>query len=173
MLNFPVAGGTSGHFIGALLACVLLGPWEGMLTMVVVLAVQCLFFADGGLTALGANIFNMAIVAGLLSYVLMVLAAKPLSRRLSEKRALLASTAFFAWFGVVLASAACAIELALSGTVPLNVTFPAMVGVYSLIGIGEALLTVVVLVVVLQTRPDLVDAYRGPSLPLAKTAEEV
>ena len=173
MLNFPVAGGTSGHFVGALLACVLLGPWEGFLTMVVVLGVQCFFFADGGLTALGANVFNMGIVAGLLSYYLMTLVRIPLSRMFGEKAALLASTAVFAWLGVVLASAACAAELAISGTVPLHITLPAMVGVHSLIGIGEALITVVVLIVVLQTRPDLIHAYNGPALLPATVAEEV
>ena len=172
MLNFPVAGGTSGHFIGALLACLLLGPWEGMLTIVVVLGVQCFFFGDGGLTALGANIFNMAILAGLFSYALLKLTEKPLSKLLSEKTALLSTTAVFSWLGVVMASAACSIELALSGTVPLRVTFPAMVGVYSLVGIGEALITVVVLVVVLQTRPDLVYAYKGTAVPLTPLVED-
>jgi cobalt/nickel transport system permease protein len=173
MLNFPVAGGTSGHFVGALLACVLLGPWEGFLTISVVLLVQCLFFADGGLTALGANIFNMGIVAGLLSYYLMTIAKRPLAKRFGEKTALLSSTAAFAWLGVVFASAACACELAISGTVPLHVTLSAMVGVHSLIGIGEAMITVVVLVVVLQTRPDLVDAYKGPAVLPTAVAEEV
>ena len=173
MLNFPVAGGTSGHFLGALLACVLLGPFEGFLVMVTVLTVQCFFFADGGLTALGANIFNMGIVAGLLSYYLMVLLKAPLSRLVGEKKALLSSVAVFSWVSVVLASAACAIELALSGTVPFNVTFPAMVGVHCLIGIGEAIITTVALAVVLQSRPDLVDAYRGPALSPTVTAGEV
>jgi cobalt/nickel transport system permease protein len=173
MLNFPVAGGTSGHFVGALLACLLLGPWEGMLTMVVVLGVQCFFFADGGLTALGANIFNMAIVAGLFSYGLMMLVEKPLSKVISEKTALLSTTAVFSWLGVVMASAACSIELALSGTVPLHVAFPAMVGVHCLIGIGEAAITTVVVAVVLQSRPDLVNAYRGPSIALQPATQEV
>lgn len=172
MLNFPVAGGTSGHYVGAILACVLLGPWEGFLTMVVVLLVQGLFFADGGLTALGANVFNMAIVGGLLSYFLLTLAKKPLAKRIDEKRSLLICTAFFSWFSVVLAASACAIELAISGTVPLSVTLPAMAGVHVLIGIGEAIIGTIVVAVVLQARPDLVDAYRGaPSLPLEATPE--
>jgi cobalt/nickel transport system permease protein len=173
MLNFPVAGGTSGHVVLALLACILLGPWEGFLTIVVVLAVQCFFFADGGLTALGANIFNMAIVAGLVSYALLQVTEKPLAKRLGEKAALLSTTAVFAWLGIVLASAACAIELSLSGTVPFHVALPVMVGVHSVIGIGEAIISVVVLTVVLQSRPDLVDAYRGPALVPAGAAKEV
>ena len=173
MLNFPVAGGTSGHFLGAMLACVLLGPFEGFLVMVTVLIVQCFFFADGGLTALGANIFNMGIVGGLLSYCLLVLVKAPLSRWIGEKKALLSSVAVFSWVSVVLASAACATELAISGTVPFHVTFPAMVGVHGLIGIGEAIITTVALTVVLQSRPDLVDAYRGPALSQTAPAGEV
>jgi cobalt/nickel transport system permease protein len=173
MLNFPVAGGTSGHFLGAILACTLVGPFEGFLVMEVVLLVQCFFFADGGLTALGANVLNMAIIGGLLSYYLMTLFKGLLAKRLGEKTALLTSVALFSWVSVVLASAACAIELAVSGTVPLHVTLTAMMGVYSLIGIGEAIITTVVLVVVLQSRPDLVDAYKSHPLPSALGAEEV
>jgi len=173
MLNFPVAGGTSGHFLGAILACTLVGPFEGFLVMEVVLLVQCFFFADGGLTALGANIFNMAIIGGLLCYYLMTLGRGLLIKRMGEKRSLLVSVAVFSWISVVLASAAAALELAFSGTVPLRVTLPAMMGVHSLIGLGEAIITTIVLTVVLQSRPDLVDAYRGrPPLP-ALGSEEV
>jgi cobalt/nickel transport system permease protein len=173
MLNFPVAGGTSGHFLGAVLACVLLGVWPGFLVIVVVLVVQCLFFADGGLTALGANVFNMAVVGGLLSYYMLFLTRKPLGRVLGEKSSLLVTTAFFSWLSVVLASAACAFELAISGTVPLSTVLPAMVGVHSVIGVGEAIITTVVVAVVLQARPDLVDAYRGTAvLPVPSGEEE-
>jgi cobalt/nickel transport system permease protein len=173
MLNFPVAGGTSGHFLGAMLACVLLGPWAGFLVMVVVLLVQCLFFTDGGLTALGANVFNMGVIGGLLSYYLFYYAKALLSRATSERSALLASTAVFSWFSVVLASIACSVELAVSGTVPLRTVLPAMVGVHALIGIGEAIITTVVVAVVLQARPDLVCSYSAPPIAQALTAEEV
>lgn len=173
MLNFPVAGGTSGHFLGAMLACILLGPWAGFLVMVVVLLVQCLFFADGGLTALGANIFNMGVIAGLLSYYFFYYSKALLSRGTGERSALLTSTAVFSWLSVVLASAACSVELAVSGTVPLNTILPAMVGVHALIGIGEALITTVVVAVVLQARPDLVDAYDAPPIGQSLAAEEV
>ncbi len=164
MLNFPVAGGTSGHFLGALLACVLLGPWAGFLVMVVVLLVQCFFFADGGITALGANIFNMGIVAGLFSYLLFYVTRGGLSRFIRQKAALLSSTALFAWLSVVLAAGACSLELAFSGTVPLKTVLPAMLGVHAIIGVGEALITTVVVAVVLQARPDLVAAYQRPPL---------
>lgn len=103
----------------------------------------------------------------------MVLVKAPLSRWIGEKKALLSSVAVFSWVSVVLASAACATELAISGTVPFHVTFPAMVGVHGLIGIGEAIITTVALTVVLQSRPDLVDAYRGPALSPTAPAGEV
>lgn len=173
MLNFPIAGGTSGHYVGALLACVLLGPWEGFLVMVVVLLVQGLFFADGGMTALGANIFNMGIIAGLLSYYLLALNKGLLSRLMGEKKALLVSVAFYSWLAVVLASSACAVELAISGTMPLGTALPAMAGVHAVIGIGEAIIGVVVCAVVLQARPDLVDAYHFKPEMLGTVTGEV
>lgn len=173
MLNFPVAGGTSGHFLGAILACTLCGPFEGYLIITVVLLVQCLFFADGGLTALGANVFIMAAIGGLLTYFMMIGAKSLLSRPMGEKPALLSTVAVFSWISVVLASAVCALLLAISGTVPFGVALTAMMGVHALIGIGEAIITTTVVAVVLQTRPDLVDAYRGPALPTTALAEEV
>lgn len=173
MLNFPVIGGTSGHFLGAILACTLCGPFEGFLVMAVVLIVQCFFFADGGLTALGANIFVMGVVGGLFTYYLMMLVKHPLIKRIGEKKALLSTVPVFSWLSVVLASAVCSIMLAISGTVSLSVAFPAMVGVHSLIGIGEAIITTVVVAMVLQTRPDLVDAYHGPALAATLPAKEV
>ena len=156
MLNFPVAGGTSGHFLGAVLAAVLLGPWMACLIMAVVLAIQCLGFADGGLTALGANVFNMGIIGGIVCYYIFVAIKNTLPK---SKASFLSAVAVVSWLSVVLASAACAIELAISGTSPLNVVLPAMVGVHVLIGIGEAIITTVVVSVVLNTRPDLVETY--------------
>lgn len=173
MLNFPVAGGTSGHFLGAILAMTLAGAWPGFLIMVVVLAVQCLFFADGGLTALGANIFNMAVVGGILCYFLMSVAKKALAKRLGERGAVLVAVPVFSWFSVFLASIACSVELAISGTIPLNVVLPAMVGVHSIIGIGEALIATIVVSVVIQTRPDLVDFYEGPRKIMESSVGEV
>ncbi len=165
MLNFPVAGGTSGHFLGAILAMTLLGPYSGFLVMSVVLLVQCLFFADGGLTALGANIFNMGIIGGFLSFYLLTLVKKPLGR-FGERKSLLFSAALFSWFSIIIASAACAIELAISKTVSFGIVLPAMVGVHSIIGIGEAIITVIVLTVVIEVRPDLVASFKSaPSLP--------
>jgi len=153
MLNFPVAGGTSGHFLGAMLAAILLGPLNGLLVMTVVLAIQALVFADGGLTALGSNIFNMGIVAGIAGYTIYWSLKSLLPK---TQGGFLAAAALASWFSVVLASGACAVELAISGTSPLKVALAAMVGIHALIGIGEAMITAAVLSVVLASRADLI-----------------
>ncbi len=157
MLNFPVAAGTSGHFLGALMVALLLGPLNGFLVMAVVLVMQSLLFADGGLTALGTNIFNMGIVGGLGGYGLFRLLILVLPRR---RGVFVAAAAVSAWFSVVLAASACAVELALSGTSPLALALPAMAGVHVLIGVGEGIISAVVVSLMLGVRPDLVLAWR-------------
>ena len=155
MLNFPVAGGTSGHFLGGALAAILLGPASGILVMTTVLLVQCLVFQDGGLTALGANIFNMgvlAVFAGWGTYALLARRKNGISRAGSFLAGLVS---------VVLAASACALELAFSGTVPLGVALPAMAGVHVLIGIGEGLITVAALELIFRVRPDLIASIGG------------
>jgi len=150
MLNFPVVGGTSGHIIGTALAVILLGPWAAIVVMSLVLAAQCLIFQDGGLLALGANVLNMGIIAGLGAH----LAYRFLIKVLGEDRCLAAG--FVAgWFSVVIASVATAFELAVSGTVSLGAVLPAMAGVYALIGIGEGLATAAVLGLLRAARRDL------------------
>ncbi|MEI6633539.1 MAG: energy-coupling factor ABC transporter permease [Chlamydiota bacterium] len=150
MLNFPVAGGTSGHLLGGVLAAVLLGPWAGALVIAIVLAVQCLLFQDGGLTALGANIVNMSFFGSVCGYGIYT-AVKGVSGGKT-----LAAVAVASWCSVMLASTACAVELALSGTVPLRTALPAMAVVHALIGVGEAVITCLVVSCVMKMRPDLV-----------------
>jgi cobalt/nickel transport system permease protein len=161
MLNFPVAGGTSGHFLGAALAALLLGPWLAGLVLAVVLIAQAFVFADGGLTALGANVLNMGVVGGVVVGGLMVAARRALP---DTRAALLGVAAAGAWLAVVAGAAACAVELALSGTVPLATVLPAMVGVHAVIGLGEAAITVAAVSAVLVSRPDLVHG-RGHLVP--------
>ncbi len=156
MLNFPIAGGTSGHFLGAVLAAVLLGPWMACLVMTVVLTVQCLGFADGGLTALGANVFNMGVVGSIICYYIFMGIKRVLPK---NRAAFLSSVAFVSWFSLLLSSSFCAMELWISGTSPLAVALPAMAGIHALIGIGEAVITVAVVSLVLAARPDLVATY--------------
>lgn len=158
MLNFPIAGGTSGHFLGAALAVILLGPWKGVLIMSCVLAVQCLIFQDGGLFALGANIFNMGIAGCFVSYYIYRIGASLFG---GHKRGILVSAGIAAWLSIVAASVACAFELAISGTVPLGVALPAMAGVHALIGIVEGAITAAVLALVMATRADLLELKKA------------
>jgi cobalt/nickel transport system permease protein len=152
MFNFQIPGGTSGHLLGGVLAAVLLGPWAGTLVMACVVAVQALVFQDGGLVVLGANIFNMGVIGTLGGYAVY----RSLCRLLGgEDRARIPAAGIAAWLSVVVASAAMAIELALSGTTPLEITLPAMLGVHAVIGIGEALITMAALGFIAVTRADL------------------
>jgi cobalt/nickel transport system permease protein len=152
MLNFPVAGGTSGHLLGAVLAGILLGPSAAMVVMTSVLVVQCLLFADGGVLALGANVLNMAIAAVLGGHAVF----RAINRLLPSRRGFLAATAFAAWCSTVLASVLCAGELAWSGVAPWGLVFPAMANIHMLIGLGEGAITTLVIVAIQRTRPDLV-----------------
>jgi len=168
MLNFPVASGTSGHLLGGLLAAVLVGPWLGSLAVTVVLTVQCLLFADGGVSALGLNVINMAIVPAFVGYGLFWLARRLLP---TTRVGVLVATAFAAFTSVVLASVAFTLEYAIggSGAVPVAPVAGAMVGVHVLIGIGEAVITTLTVGAVLATRPDLVFGARGVAMPRAAT----
>jgi len=152
MLNFPVAGGTSGHLIGGVLAAILLGPWAGIIVISAVLVIQCLLFQDGGITALGANIFNMGIIGSGLGYVIY----DRIRKLIPDNKGVLTGAAIASWLAVVIASFACALELGFSGLVKFKVVIPAMVGVHTLIGIGEAIITVLVIGIILKLRPDLI-----------------
>jgi cobalt/nickel transport system permease protein len=164
MINFPVVGGTSGHLLGGVLAAVLLGPSAALLALTSVLVVQCLLFADGGLLVIGANILNMGIVGAAGGYGIYRLV-----RFLAPgTRGRIMAAAFASWCSVVLAATACAAELSFSGTVPWNLAFPAMAGIHMLIGIGEGIITALVLAAIAATRPDLLrpeeESSSGPRL---------
>ncbi len=152
MLNFPVAGGTSGHFLGAALAAILLGPWLACLVLAVVLGVQAFVFADGGITALGANVLNMGVIGALLVGGLMSAARRVAGQ---GRTALLVISGAGAWLAVMAGATTTSLGLAISGTVPLGTVLPAMLGVHAVIAIGEAVVTVAAVSAVLATRPDL------------------
>ncbi len=153
MLNFPVAGGTSGHLLGGVLAAVLIGPAAAAIVIACVLIVQCLLFSDGGVLALGANIFNMSFIGAVCGYAIY----RGVRRFLPGLRGQITAVFFAAWCSTVLASATCAGELALSGTLAPQVVFPAMLSVHTLIGIGEGLITCLVVLAVARARPDLLE----------------
>ena len=158
MLNFPVAAGTSGHLLGAVLTAVLLGPNAAIVVLSAVLLVQCFLFADGGVLALGANVFNMALVGGAGGYAVF----RAVQRFAPGLRGTVLASTVAAWCSIVLASIACAGQLAASGTAPWAVVFPAMAGVHMLIGAGEAVITALVLVAVARLRPELLQRAPAP-----------
>jgi len=158
MLNFPIAGGTSGHMLGAALAAILIGPWAGMLVMTCVLSVQSLIFQDGGLLALGVNVFNMGVVGCLASFFIYRGILLPFK---GSRTGFLLAGGIAAWCSVIIASVMAALELAISGMVPYAVALPAMASVYALIGIGEGLITVAILGLVLSTRADLLQMQKA------------
>ncbi len=155
MLNFSVTGGTSGHLLGAAIAAILLGPWPAVLVMTSVVAVQALLFQDGGILALGANLFNMAIIGPFVAYALFTLLMKLFKK---QTWGLFVAGFVAAWSSIFIASLACALQLALSGTSPANIAVPAMGAIHALIGIGEGLITIGALAFIFAARKDLLIA---------------
>ena len=163
MLNFPVAGGTSGHLVGGVLAAVLLGPGAAIIVLTTVLLVQCFLFADGGVTALGANIFNMGLIDVVTGYAIYL----GVRRVVTGQRGLVLAAAFAGWCATVLAAICCAGEVAWSGKVAWRLVFPAMTGVHMLIGIGEGAITALVLLAIVRVRPELVERKTDVPQPAA------
>lgn len=160
MLNFSVTGGTSGHLMGAAIATILLGPWAAILVMTAVVAVQALIFQDGGLLALGANVFNMGVIGVAVSYF----TYRTVGRLARGQRWGVFVGGFAAgWLSIFIAALAVALQLALSGTSPANIAVPAMGGIHALIGVGEGLITLGALVFLYTTRRDLVLAGAAPT----------
>ncbi|MET7528929.1 energy-coupling factor ABC transporter permease [Streptomyces goshikiensis] len=165
MLNFPVAAGTSGHLLGGALAAILVGPYTGVLCVSVVLLMQGILFADGGLTALGVNVSVMGVVTVVVAYAIF----RGLLKVLPPTRRSVTAAAFTgALLSVPAAATAFTAIYAVGGTtdVPVGKVFTAMVGVHVLIGIGEAAITAATVGAVLAVRPDLVHGARGLTAPL-------
>jgi len=165
LLNFSVTGGTSGHLLGAALATILLGPWAAVIVLTSVVSIQALIFQDGGLLALGANLFNMAVIGVTVSYFVYSSVQK-LAR--GRSWGIFAGGFAAAWLSIVVASLAAALQLALSGTSPANIAVPAMGGIHMLIGIGEGLITVGGLAFLHAARRDLFRT--GDAVPTGGTA---
>lgn len=153
MINFPVAGGTSGHLVGGALAAIVLGPWAAILVMTAVVGLQALLFQDGGLVVLGINLLNMSIVSVLAGY-----GAYWVSGKLGASYKQMMIGGFVAaWLSVVVSATSTALMLGASGTTPLALALPAMVGVHMLIGVGEGLITVFALSFIRTARPALLE----------------
>ncbi|MFC7493096.1 MULTISPECIES: energy-coupling factor ABC transporter permease [unclassified Nocardioides] len=159
MLNFPVGAGTSGHLMGGALAAILVGPWTGILCVSVVLLVQSLLFADGGITALGTNIVLMAVSTVLVGWGVFRLLQAVLPKRLSLVPGLAGVAAFVS---VPVAATVFVLLYAAGGTadIPLDTLLTAMFGVHTLIGIGEGVITGLAVGAILAVRPDLVYGAR-------------
>ena len=152
MVNFPVGPGVSGHLLGGVLSAVLLGPWAGAVVIAAVLIVQCLLFQDGGVTALGANFVNMGLIGSVAGYAIY----EPIRRGLGGRRGVLIGSMVAAWFSVLLAAGAFTVELA-AGRGNFFQVLSWMALVHSAIGVGEALITGLVVRFVLLTRPELIE----------------
>ncbi|MEU9950660.1 energy-coupling factor ABC transporter permease [Streptomyces poriferorum] len=165
MLNFPVAAGTSGHLLGGALAAILVGPYTGVLCISVVLLMQGILFADGGLTALGVNILDMGVVTTVVAYALFRGLVGVLPR---TRRSMTAASFVAALVSVPAAAAAFTLMYWIGGTtdIPIGKVFTAMVGVHVLIGLGEAAITALTVGAVIAVRPDLVHGARGLTAPL-------
>jgi cobalt/nickel transport system permease protein len=171
MLNFPVAAGTSGHLMGGALAAILVGPWTGALCVSVVIIVQALGFADGGITALGTNVILMALVTTAVGWLVFV----ALRAVLPKTRASVVGASFVGALLSVPATALVFVAMySVGGTteVPLATLATAMAGVHTAIGIGEAVITALTVASVLAARPDLVYGARhlSPELELRTVA---
>ena len=161
MLNFPVVAGTSGHLLGGALAAVLVGPWAATLALTVVLLMQGLLFADGGLTAIGLNVFNMGILGVWAGYGIFLLIRKLLPK---NKSSIAAAAALGGLLSVPAAAIGFTIQYAMggaTGTVSISAVLSAMVGTHVLIGIGEALITGLTVSAVLASRSDLVYGWKN------------
>jgi cobalt/nickel transport system permease protein len=160
MLNFPVASGTSGHLLGGALAAVLVGPWLGPLCVAVVLVVQGLLFADGGLSALGLNVVNMAVIGAWGGYLVFLGLRSVLPRARSS---IVTASGIAAGLSVALAALGFTLQYAIGGNDATSVSTvaAAMVGTHMLIGIGEGIITAMTVSAVMAVRPDLVYGARG------------
>jgi cobalt/nickel transport system permease protein len=151
MLNFPILGGTSGHLIGGSLLAILLGPMAGSLTMTTVIIAQALFLQDGGLIALGANIFNISAITCFSGYAIF----KLLGGSTGGGKRLLFAGFMAGWASVLISSACCALEMGLSGAISLRIGLTTMMGYHAIVGVVEGMLTAGVLSFLFKVRPDL------------------
>ena len=165
MLNFPVAAGTSGHLLGGALAMVLVGPYAASLAITVVLGVQALLFADGGLTALGLNVFNLSVIAVLVSFLVFKLMVKILPK---AKSVIPLAAGIAAFVSVPISASAFTLQYAIggNGTAPVETVFIAMLTTHLLIGIGEAVITMLTVSAILASRSDLVYGWSRKEVSL-------
>jgi len=158
MINFPVAAGTSGHLLGGALAVIVLGPRLGLICLSVVVIIQSLLFADGGLSALGVNVLNMAIVTSATSWFIVKYWIKFIGK---NKTSIVSVSVLAGILSVVFSSIAFTIQYAIGGTIsiPVGTVLLAMVTTHFIIGFGEGIITALIITLLIRVRPDLIYAY--------------
>jgi cobalt/nickel transport system permease protein len=155
-VNYPIPGGTSGHLIGGTLVAVVLGPWASLIIIFLVLIVQSLF-GDGGITALGANAFNMGIIGGMVGFYIVVLFVKLFNHTsLKKEIKVMISTAIGSYIAIVLAAFLCGIELSMSGIISFQFAVVAMVFWHLFIGIGEAGISALIIYYIYKVKPNFI-----------------
>jgi len=155
-VNYPIPGGTSGHLIGGTLVAIILGPWASVIVLFLILVVQSLF-GDGGITALGANTFNMGIIGGMVGFYIVVLIVKLLNNTsLKKEIKVTIATGIGSYIAIVLASFICGIEIAIGGKIPIEIAIVSMVFWHMIIGIGEGIISALIIFYIYKTKPDFI-----------------
>ena len=155
-VNYPVPGGTSGHLVGGTLVAIILGPWASVIVMFLILVIQSLF-GDGGITALGPNAFNMGIIGGIVGFYIVVLFVRLFNKTsLKKELKVTIATAIGSYIAIVLASFICGIEIGIGGAIPMEIAIPAMVFWHLIIGIGEAIISALIVSYIYKTKPDFI-----------------
>ncbi|MHA1273343.1 MAG: energy-coupling factor ABC transporter permease [Promethearchaeota archaeon] len=156
-VNYPVPGGTSGHLVGGTLVAVILGPFAAVIVLFMILIVQALFLGDGGVTAIGINTFNMGIVGGLIGFYIVKIILVVLNKTsLSKEIKVTIATGIGAYIAIVLAAFVCGVEIGLSGAIPMSISIPAMVFWHVLIGIGEGIISALIVLFIYKVKPELI-----------------
>ncbi len=155
-VNYPVPGGTSGHLVGGTLVAVILGPWASVIVLFLILVIQSLF-GDGGITALGPNAFNMGIIGGIVGFYIVVLLVRVFNKTsLKKELKVTIATAIGSYIAIVLASFICGIEIGIGSKIPMEIAIPAMVFWHLIIGIGEAIISALIVFYIYKTKPDFI-----------------
>ena len=155
-VNFPVPGGTSGHLVGGTLVGVILGPWAAVIVIFMILVIQSLF-GDGGITAIGANTFNMGIVGGIFGFYIVKLCVMILNKtKMRKETKLSVSTAIGSYIAIVLAAFFAGVEIGIGGAIPINVIVPVMVFWHLVIGVGEAIISALIVYFIYKVKPEFI-----------------
>ncbi|MHA1254762.1 MAG: energy-coupling factor ABC transporter permease [Promethearchaeota archaeon] len=155
-VNYPVPGGTSGHLVGGTLVSVILGPWVAVIVIFMVLVVQALF-GDGGITAIGANTFNMGVICGIVGFYIVKLLVLILNKtNLKKETKVTVATAIGSYIAIVLAAFFAGVEIGIGGAVPIEIIVPIMIFWHLLIGIGEAVISALIVYFIYKAKPELI-----------------